>query len=114
MSFEDNIKNWVSLDNKIKQLNDELRGLRENRNNLTGELITYATDNDLTHKIIEITDGNLKFQNQKITSPLTFKFITECLTDCISDEDQVKQLVNYIKEKRGVKYVGELKRSYKS
>ena len=112
MSFEDNIKKWVHIDNKIKGLNDELKGLRTERSGLSSTLITYATDNDLTHKIIEITDGNLKFQNQKITSPLTFKFITECLNDCISDEEQVKQLVNYIKEKRGVKYIGELKRSY--
>ena len=114
MAFEDNIKEWVRLDNDIKGLQEQMKILRDSRNDLTGELITYASNNDLTHKIIEITDGNLKFQTRKDTSPLTFKLIKQCLTDCISNEDQVDKLINYIKEKRAIKYVNELRRNYNS
>ena len=112
MSFEQNIKKWVSIDNEIKEINSNLKCLRDNKNELTNEIITYASDNNLTNRVIEITGGNIKSQNKKETSPLTFKFIKNCLLDCISNEDQVDIIINYIKEKRDIKYISELKRAY--
>ena len=113
MVFEESIKRWVGIDNKIRELTEHVRSLREEKTQLTDDLIVYATEKNITHKTIEITDGTLKFQNRKETSPLTFKFIESCLNDCISESDQVKQLIDYIKKKRGVKYVSEVKRNYK-
>ena len=112
MSFENNIREWVTVDNKLRQYGTAIKGLREEKSQLTTYIITHVADNNMSHNTIQISDGILKFQNMKVTSPLTFKFITECLNDCISDEEQVKQLVKYIKQKREVKYVAEVKRSY--
>lgn len=112
MSFEDNIKQWVMIDNQIKQYSAHVKELRQQKNNLSNNIISHAVDNNMSHNTIQITDGTLKFQNMKVTSPLTFKFITECLNDCIEDEEQVKMLINYIKKKREVKYVPEVKRTY--
>ena len=33
--------------------------------------------------------------------------------DCIQDEENVKKIMKYIKQKREVKYVPDIKRSYK-
>ena len=60
---------------------------------------------------IKITK-ELKFQNTRVTAPLTFKFLEECLNECINGEEQVKQIIKYIKSKRDVKYVSDIKRSY--
>tara|TARA_B100001057_G_C22855523_1_gene952531 strand:- start:1305 stop:1649 length:345 start_codon:yes stop_codon:yes gene_type:complete len=114
MSFEDSIKQWVNMDNEIRILNDKVKEIRNKKNELTDKLVNHATDNGLTHRLIEITDGNLKFQERKDTSPLTLKFIKQCLTETISDSNQVEQLYEYIKEKRPIRYVNELKRSYKN
>ena len=114
MSFEEDIQNWVVIDNNVKELNERLKELRNNKNELSEKLLEYASDNNLTHKIIEITDGNLKFQTRKQPSALTFTFIEKCLSDCISNEDHVKQILHYIKEKRESKYINELKRTYKN
>ena len=111
-SFENNIRQWVTIDNQLKKYSSEMKRLREQKSILSNNILAHAVDNNLSHSVIEISDGSLKFQNVKVTSPLTFKFITECLNDCIENEDQVKQLVNYIKQKRDVKYVPEVKRSY--
>ena len=35
MSFEENIRNWVTIDNKIKQLNNNIFDLRDNKKDLT-------------------------------------------------------------------------------
>ena len=114
MDFADKIKEWVTTDNRIKINSNELKTLRNHRSELTNSIIDYVTVHDMTHNTIQISDGLIKFQNIKITPPLTFKFITQCLKDCIENEEQVKQLINYIKEKRAIRYVPEVKRTYKS
>jgi hypothetical protein len=113
MSFEEAIQNWVAIDNEIKERTVKLRNLRNERSQHQENILDHVTTNNMAHKTVQISDGNLRFQNCKVTAPLTFKFITQCLNDCISDEGQVKQLVNYIKQQRAVKYVPEVKRSYK-
>jgi hypothetical protein len=112
MSFEDNIRQWVTVDNQIKKYTIETKKLRELKSNLSNNILAHAVDHNLSHSMVEISDGSLKFQNMKVTSPLTFKLITECLSDCIDNKEQVKQLVDYIRQKRDVKYVPEVKRTY--
>lgn len=113
MNFEDSVKNWVATDNEIKERTAELRNLRDARSQYQESILEHVTTNNIAHKTVQITDGILRFANSKVTSPLTFSFLTQCLNDCISDESQVKQLVNYIRQSRSVKYVPEVKRSYK-
>ena len=113
MNFEQTIKNWVALDDSIRVRTAELKQLREQRRDTQSSILDHVTTNGLSHKTVQISDGVLKFQNCKVTAPLTFRFITQCLNECISDEEQVKQLVNYIRQKRNIKYIPEVKRSYK-
>ena len=111
--FQENIQNWVAIDNKIKKLNQEAKELRSQKNNLTFEIFNYAEKNNLQNAVIEITDGKLKFQQNKSTSPLTFKFVESCLNQCISNEEQVKQIIKFIKQQREYKYSNAIARSYK-
>ena len=110
--FQKNIQDWVATDNKIKILNSQLKTLRTNRNHLTENIFSYAQTNNLESAVIEISDGKLKFQNYKQTSPLTYKYVKQCLNECINNEETVERLVSYMKEKRESKYVNDIKRSY--
>ncbi|GAF93567.1 unnamed protein product, partial [marine sediment metagenome] len=56
--------------------------------------------------------GRLKFQQTKITNPLTFKFVEECLHECIENTDNVKHIIKHIKEKRSIRMVPDIKRFY--
>ena len=113
MDLNNNIKSWVDLDNSIKKLNTTLKGLREQKNSLTSDITSYINENNLNDATIEITDGLLKFHTIKQTSPLTFKFLETCLMECIGNEEQVTNIIKYIKSKREVKYYNDIKRSYK-
>ena len=112
MSFNEKIRNWVSIDNQISSLRDQMRELRTTRNELKEEIYTYAEQNQLDRAVIKISDGQLKFQQTKQTSPLTLKYLKKCLSECISDNDQVELILNYIKEKREFKTVYDIKRSF--
>ena len=111
-NFENDIREWVSIDNKIKGINDELRILRETRNDKTDKILQYVDTNSLTNATINITDGKLKFVASRQTTPLTMKHVEECLNKCIADEEKVKAIVEFIKKSRPVKVSQDIKRSY--
>ena len=112
MNFEENVKKWVAVDNQLKALNEKSKELRETKNNMEESIMTYVRSNKLTNAVVNISDGKLKFVTTKQTAPLTLKFIEECLSKCIKSDEQVKQIMNYIKDSRESKYVPDIKRYY--
>ena len=112
MSFEEKIKHWVSLDNQLKVLTDRTKELREKKNNMENAIMAHVEANKLTNAVVNITDGKLKFVTIKQTNPLTLKFVEDRLSKCIKSEEQVKQIMNYIKNSRESKSVPDIKRYY--
>lgn len=112
MSFEQNIQQWVLIDNQIRGLNDKLKELREKKNDLSENINHHIEQTNLTNATIKISDGQLKFVKIKETQPLTFKYLETCLSEIIKNEDQVQKIIEYIKNKREVKTVSEIKRLY--
>jgi len=112
MSFEDKIKDWVLLDNKINTLNEEIKNLKERKDELNNDINNYMDTNNLTNNIIKINNGYLKLTQIKNTQTLTFKYLENCLKEIIKNEEQVNTIVNYIKNKREITYNTSLKRYY--
>ena len=110
MSFEENIKKWVALDNQLKTVNERVRQMRDEKNTLEEGIMTYVETNKLTNATVNISDGKLRFVTAKQTAPLTLKQVEECLSKCISNQDQVEKIMKIIKESREVKYTADIKR----
>jgi len=111
-SFENQIQQWVSLDNQLKKLNEQTKELRDKRNTLYENISDYASENNISNSTIQISDGKLRFVNTKVPEPLTFKYLEKTLAEVIKNESQIKMIVNHLKEKRSIKVVSELKRYY--
>ena len=114
MSFEENIKKWVWIDNQLKSVNERVKQLRDEKNTMEETIMTYVETNNLSNATINITDGKLRFVSSKQTAPLTLKYVEECLGKCISNPAQVKQVMQVIKENREVKYSADIKRQVNS
>ena len=110
--FEQQIQQWVSLDNQLKVYNEKIRELREKRQAMQETLINYAETNKLENSTIQISDGKLRFTNTKVSGPLTFKYLEKTLGTIIKDENQSKRILDYIKQQREIKVVPEIKRFY--
>ena len=111
MSFEDNIKKWVQLDNQIKLYNDRIKSLREQKSEITESLFLQAQENDYENAVIQITDGKLKFSNTKVQAPLTFKYIEEILSSTVANPRAREEIIKRLKDSREVKYTQEIKRT---
>ena len=103
MNFEQEINEWINLDNEIKRLTEHITKLKDRKTNLHDKLVSYAKQNK-TEK--------LKFVLTNTFQPLTFTYINKCLGEIIKNEDQVKQIINYIKQKREIKVIEDIKRIY--
>jgi len=112
MNFEQQIQQWVTIDNQMKTLNERMKELREKKHELTCQINTHVETTQLSNASIKISDGKLRFVQIKETQPLTFKYLETCLKEIIKNDEQVRQIVEYIKNKREVKYVPEIKRLY--
>ena len=111
MSFEQQIQQWVTIDNQMKIVGDKMKELRDKKNTLSEQINTHIETTQF-NSAVKISDGQLKFVKVKETQPLTFKYLETCLSEIIKNEEQVKKIIDYIKNKREVKYVPEIKRLY--
>ena len=111
-NLEKSIQRWVELDNEMKLLNEQVKDLRTRKNDMEDKIIDYVSTHDMNNNVVNITDGKLKFCETKQTMPITLGFLEKCLGDIISNQNQVKQIMDYIKGKREHKVVPEIKRYY--
>ena len=47
MEFTEKIKEWVTVDNRVRVLNEEIRGMRNTRNELAENIMHLAEKNNL-------------------------------------------------------------------
>jgi hypothetical protein len=112
MNFEQQIQQWITIDNQMKIVGDKMKELRDKKNIISEQINTHIETSELSNASIKINDGQLKFIKVKEIQQLTFKYLETCLSEIIKNEEQVKKIVDYIKNKREIKYVPEIKRLY--
>uniref|UniRef100_A0A6C0I592 Uncharacterized protein n=1 Tax=viral metagenome TaxID=1070528 RepID=A0A6C0I592_9ZZZZ len=112
-SLEQRIQRWVHLDNQIKQVNDQVRELRDSRNEVESSILKHVTDHNLSHATVRIKDGTLKFAfNVKQPPALTLSFLGEALAECCPPQ-QAAAIMQHIRAKRdaAAKMVPEIRRT---
>jgi uncharacterized protein YjbI with pentapeptide repeats len=113
LSLEQRIQRWVQLDNTVKQLNDQVRELRDSRNVVESSILTHVANNNLSHATVRIKDGTLKFAfNVKQPPALTLAFLGEALGECCPPQ-QAAAIMQHVRAKRdaAAKLVPEIRRT---
>ena len=111
MSLEDSIKEWVRLDNKHSELNNELKQLRDKKNECSNDIINFFELKDIENPTINITGGKINLVDQKISNPLSYKFLEDCFKEYFENNDEkCEELLNFIKSKRTYSNNKNLKR----
>lgn len=110
MNFENEIKQWIQIDNQLKELNERTKELREKRASHEQNIKNYAYSNNLSNSTFQLGNGRLKIVNTKVPEPLTFKYLEKTLGEIIKNDNQVQLIMEHIKQKRSIKIVPEIKR----
>ena len=116
--FEKDLREWIELDKQHDFLQEKIRTIRERKTLLLQKITEYAKQKKLENKVIHIPNPNrtenkqdsIKICSTRVYTPLSIKYLEKTLGDIIKNESQLGQTINYIKNKREVKIVTELKR----
>lgn len=111
--FEKNMRKWAILDNKIRASNEELRIMREQKNEITSTICEFMKSRGLENKRIDTGDSVISFYEKNDYPALTFGYIEKCLGGIISDKEKVSLIIKHIKEKREIKKSNDLRRNFK-
>jgi len=108
--FREDIKLWVSLDNQIKNLTNEVNILKNEKNKINDNIFNYVENNNLNNSIINITNGQLNFTTARQTSGITLKNIESILKDSLNDKNMIDIIMEKIKNSRNTKVINTIKR----
>lgn len=86
---------WSKCDRLIHQKMAELSVLRNQKQELTIKLLPF-----LLRKSLNQENSLLKVVEKKKYTPLTFKFLQQCLYECTDDIETTNAVMQYVKANR--------------
>jgi hypothetical protein len=112
LSFEDRVRHWTVLDNKIRLANSQIKEMRTTRDNLSKTVCEYMKQNGLDSRKIEIADSKIEVYEKKEYSSITMGYLEKRLAEIIPEEESVKYILQYLRDKRDIKKSIDLKRTF--
>lgn len=100
--FKKEVLDWVALDDKLKNAKRIIDKVRHQRNGLGQNVATFLIDNDLKDKKINMRNQNcqLRCKLRQKTTPLSKKFIKQCLMEHLHDPTLVERALHVFQDPR--------------
>ena len=93
------IKQWLQMDDEIKQLQKQIKERRNIKKQLTQNLVTIMKDNSID--CFDITGGKLLYTQNKSKTPLSKKHLISSITEFFDgDQQMIKKLCSHIMNSR--------------
>jgi hypothetical protein len=106
------IKEWIQIDNDIRQIQKALKEFKEKKKTLSEELIVVMRENDIDN--FDVQDGLLMYKCNKVKSAVNQKLLLKTLGEFFdNDNDKAKDLCKYILDSREVKVKESIQRKIK-
>ena len=94
-----NIRDWIAVDNEIRELNKELRLRKAKQQKISQTLMQTMKDNEIDE--FDITGGKLMYNKKTLKKPLSKKNLLGILSKYYKDnETQAIEMNNFIMSNR--------------
>ena len=107
--FKDNVKEWIKYDDRIRELNNEIKELKNNKKDHEDFILTYLTQ--IGEKELQIHDSKLRKNVYKTKEPLKKETMFLSINQMLKNNTQSQELTNYIIDNRPTKERISLKRT---
>jgi hypothetical protein len=105
----DNIKEWIQIDNELKELQKAARERRERKKELTNNLVNVMRDNEID--CFDVNDGKLIYTKSKVKETMSKKYLLNTLqTFYQNDPVKAKELSEFIMNNRQEKVKENIRR----
>ena len=108
--FQENIKKYVSIDNKIKSAQEIIRELKKEKDKTADNILIYIKTNKIEDVPINISGGKIKYALSKTTAPMSKAYIQQRLTQYFKSESRAKEVVEFLYKDRETKEKETIKR----
>lgn len=99
--FKSNIKEFLSITEKMAVLQKELQSLRQYRDNIENELKTeFSTNDELYGAIINCQNYQIQLANENIYETLTYEFVRKSLATFLHDDNKAFEIIKAMKKIR--------------
>ena len=88
-----NVKNWITLDSEIKQLQKIMKEKRKEKKEYTAALVETMRNNEID--CFDVQDGKLIYTKKKVKAPLSKKHLLSSLSNYFKNN---KELINELSE----------------
>jgi hypothetical protein len=96
------IKDWIQVDNDIKEIQKAAKDFREKKKQLTLQLVEVMRENQIDN--FDVKDGTLMYKCSKVKGPVNKKHLISTLSQFFRDDKkQAEDLCNYILDTRPIK-----------
>lgn len=93
------VKEWVRIDNEIRQLQKEISTRRQDKKRMNTLLMNTMKSNDID--CFDLNDGQICYTKKNVKKPINNKILLDILTKYYNgDLNQASEISNYIKENR--------------
>lgn len=96
--FNESVVKFVTLDDKIREREKEIRELKSLRKPFEAHILKCLEE--LDQNIIEITNGKLRKNKAETKSPLTRDIIRNAIEESIQDKEEVDKIITRMDEMR--------------
>ena len=96
------IKEWIDIEQEVKQTSKQLKELRERKKKLSQELMNVMKENEI--ECFDINNGKLQHKVNKVKETITKKMLIRVLGEYFKEDNNTKDdIINYILDSRCVK-----------
>ena len=107
------IKEWIRLDNEIRNLNKEIRDRKTQMTKISQNLMSTMKDNNIDE--FNVKEGKLIYSKKQVKKPITKKYLTDVLLKYYEgDDEQATELNSFINENREATVKETIRRQIKS
>ena len=96
--FVEVVKNWVKLDDEIRDYNDKVKELKTERKEYETYILEYM--DKINENVINITGGKLRKNKSQTKTPLKEESIKNALLEITKDNERSTQMTKYIMDNR--------------
>ena len=99
--FKEDIREWVELDDQIKQVTDHLKKLKTLKKTRQESTIKFMKQNELVGQKISISNGgSLKISTIQSVVPVTRQYIVNKLKTFFNSKEKAEEIASYIYDNR--------------
>jgi len=103
------IRGWVKTDNEIKQLQNTLKNKKNEKKEITEQLLEIMKTNEID--CFDINNGKIMYTKTKSKQTVSKKLLLSTLSEYFKDDnDTAMQVANHILDSRGEKITESIRR----